>query len=50
MVDSHKNDPSFADEGLAILSAYLYFVNSQQIRCAEDGTHYRPNHHANIAY
>jgi phosphoglucan,water dikinase len=50
LVNEHKMEPKFASEGLAILAAYLYFVNSHQIHCAENGTHFRPNHHANIAY
>ena len=37
-------------EGLATMSAYLHFISSGQISCAENGTHFRPNHHANIAY
>ena len=37
-------------QGLATLAAYLYFISSGQIPCAENGTHFRPNHHANIAY
>ena len=41
--------PSFGTEGLAILSAYLYFINTGQIKCGDQG-HNRPNHHAGLAY
>mmetsp|Transcript_19715 Transcript_19715/g.78363 ORF Transcript_19715/g.78363 Transcript_19715/m.78363 type:complete len:704 (+) Transcript_19715:203-2314(+) len=34
---------------LAIVVVYLTFVSSGQIPCEEDGSHYRPNHHANEA-
>jgi len=50
VVLEHKDEPNFDTEGLAAVGAYLYFVNSHQIKCAEDGTHFRPNHHANIAF
>lgn len=36
-------------EGLAILSAYLYFINSGKIKCGDQG-HFRPNHQAGFAY
>jgi len=36
--------------GLSTISAYLYFISSGKIKCAENGTHFRPNHHANIAH
>lgn len=32
------------------MAAYLYFISSGQIKCAENGTHFRPNHHAEYAY
>ena len=35
---------------VSIIAAYLYFVNSGQIKCSEDGTHFRPNHHAQQAF
>eukprot|EP00347_Sterkiella_histriomuscorum_P002420 403368223 len=50
LVEKYKEFKNFPTEGLAILAAYLYFVNSHQIKCAENGTHFRPNNHANIAY
>lgn len=50
LLSTYKTFEGFHTEGLAILAAYLYFVNSHQIKCAENGTHFRPNHHANIAY
>lgn len=41
--------PSFRMEGLAILSAYLYFINTGKITCGDQG-HFRPNHSAGFAY
>ena len=35
---------------ISIIAAYLYFVNSGQIKCSEDGTHFRPNHSAQHAF
>ena len=35
---------------ISIVAAYLYFVNSGQIKCSEDGTHFRPNHSAQHAF
>ena len=35
---------------ISLIAAYLYFVNSGQIKCSEDGTHYRPNHSAQHAF
>jgi phosphoglucan, water dikinase len=32
------------------VSAYLYFIGTGLIKCAENGTHFRPNHHADLAY
>lgn len=54
LVQKYKNPagsgfPAFRTEGLAILSAYLYFINSGQIQCGDQG-HNRPNHHAGLAY
>ena len=40
---------SFHTEGLAILAAYLYFINSGQITCGDQG-HFRPNHSAGFSY
>ena len=47
----HKEEdfPTFKSEGLAIISAYLYFINTGQIKC-EDHGHHRPCHQANLAY
>jgi len=36
-------------EHLVYIHVYLNFLKSGQIQCKEDGTHYRPNHHANSA-
>lgn len=52
LIYQHKDDenfPTFKTEGLAILSAYLYFINSGQITCGDQG-HFRPNHQAGLAY
>lgn len=45
-----KNQKDLNKEDLAIISAYLHFLNSGQIKCKEDGTHFRPNHHASLAF
>lgn len=34
---------------LATLSIYLSFLSTGQLPCGEDGSHHRPNHHANEA-
>ena len=47
--DEVKEFPTFKSEGIAILSAYLYFINTGQIKC-EDSGHHRPCHQANLAY
>lgn len=36
-------------DGLAVIAAYLSFMSSGQLPCAEDGGHHRPNHHAGAA-
>lgn len=36
-------------DALATVSIYLTFLASGQLKCEEDGGHYRPNHHANEA-
>ena len=38
------------DEIISLIATYLYFVNSGQIKCSEDGTHFRPNHSAKHAF
>ena len=35
---------------ISIIAAYLYFVSSGQIKCAESGQHFRPNHSAQQAF
>ena len=50
LVDLYKRYEGFTIGGLALLAAYTYFVNSHQIKCSENGTHFRPNHHAQISY
>ena len=50
VVTLYKASKNFSRDGLALLAAYLYFINSHQIKCAENGTHFRPCHHAEISY
>ena len=38
------------EEIISLIASYLYFVNSGQIKCSEDGTHFRPNHSAKYAF
>ena len=38
------------DQIISLIATYLYFVNSGQIKCSEDGTHFRPNHSAKHAF
>ena len=38
------------EEIISLIAAYLYFINSGQIKCSEDGTHFRPNHSAKQAF
>ena len=40
---------TFSNKLLALISSYLFFINTAQIKCNEDGTHFRPNHHASFA-
>jgi hypothetical protein len=47
--DDLSNFPTFRTEGLAILSAFLYFINTGQIKCGDAG-HNRPCHQAGFAY
>jgi phosphoglucan,water dikinase len=44
-------DPAFAPTPgqLATLAVYLRFLATGELRCAEDGRHFRPNHHAEAA-
>lgn len=50
IVELYKDYKNFKSDGLALLLGYLYFINSHQIKCAENGTHFRPNHHAELSY
>jgi phosphoglucan,water dikinase len=43
------SDTEVQTEKLIISAAYLYFINSGKIQCAEDGQHFRPNHHAQLS-
>jgi len=50
-ISEKQNNKKSIDLGsLSMLSVYLFFLNTGQIKCAEDGTHFRPNHHANLAF
>ena len=44
----NKNESNV--EIISLIASYLYFVNSGQIKCSEDGTHFRPNHSAKYAF
>jgi phosphoglucan, water dikinase len=47
---SNKSQEDLDKEFLSLIAIYLFFVNSGQIKCSEDGTHFRPNHHAGLAF
>ena len=47
--DEIQEFPTFRTEGLAILSAFLYFINTGHIKCGDQG-HNRPCHQAGFAY
>jgi phosphoglucan,water dikinase len=44
-------DPTFTPSAgdLATLAVYLRFLATGEVRCVEDGRHFRPNHHAEAA-
>ncbi len=44
-------DPAFApaSEQLATIAIYLRLLSTGELRCEEDGGHFRPNHHAEAA-
>ena len=44
------NDNYNNEQIVSLIAAYLYFVNSGQIKCSEDGTHFRPNHSSQHAF
>ena len=44
------NENESNEEIISLIATYLYFVNSGQIKCSEDGTHFRPNHSAKHAF
>jgi phosphoglucan,water dikinase len=48
--DFIKDREELDTQNLSIVYIYLFYINSGQIKCSENGTHFRPNHHANIAY
>ena len=37
------------EDALAYSTIYLFWISVRAISCVEDGTHYRPNHHAGSA-
>lgn len=39
-------DLTQAISGIVAVAIYLYWVSSGAVACEEDGSHYRPNHHA----
>jgi len=44
-----ENDQSGSIDSLAFATIYLFWISVGAIACVEDGTHYRPNHHAGSA-
>ncbi|TNV84808.1 hypothetical protein FGO68_gene14813 [Halteria grandinella] len=40
---------TYGPQCLPLVAAYLHFINSHMITCAENGTHFRPNHHAELS-
>ena len=44
------NDNNDNNQIISLIAAYLYFINSGQIKCNEDGTHFRPNHSSQHAF
>lgn len=48
VAENAKFDPMSIDS-LATVAIYLSFLSSGQVRCDEDGGHFRPNHHAQEA-
>ena len=44
-----RGEGPLAEADLASLSAYLRFLSTGQIQCEEDGRHFRPGHHSNLA-
>ena len=49
LVDYILQNSELENKELAAIGGYLQLINNGQIRCEENGTHFRPNHHANIA-
>ena len=44
-----ENDGTDLEDALAFSTIYLFWISVGAISCVEDGTHYRPNHHASSA-
>ena len=44
-----ENDGTDLEDALAFSTIYLFWISVGAISCVEDGTHYRPNHHAGSA-
>ena len=49
LVNNVINNVELENKELAAIGGYLQLINTGQLKCSEDGTHYRPNHHAMIA-
>ena len=49
MVDKMMCDSGADVDSLAYATVYLFWISVGAIACVEDGTHYRPNHHAGSA-
>ena len=49
LVSTILQAPDLESIDMAAIGGYLQLINNGQIKCDEDGTHYRPNHHANLA-
>ncbi len=49
LVDYILQNVELENKELAAIGGYLQLINNGQVACESDGTHYRPNHHANIS-
>jgi len=49
LVNRIINTVELENKELAAIGGYLQLINNGQVKCQDDGTHYRPNHHATIA-
>ncbi len=44
-----SRDIELSADKLAYLAVYLRFIGTSEVPCEEDGSHYRPSHHAKMA-